>query len=317
MYSWKYIITYPITSSITSPTIIMCERKSDVTKKLRVGSDVPISVDQVTCPVVTSVSSADKDQSARHKEIKHIIQSHVKCYDEENKNDSSVRKGKPFLKHVAYFANPEGDITKTSIATNWQNLSKEWYAKTYTKAMITIGGANAINQNEFNSKNASSNNPGKCPYLESFRTEQIMPLLKHTNDTGIVNRDGSINYPVLEKFCCDYFEYSPEIDRYILPESSMQRYLILCRERDSKLDSTFSRWYLPTTDVVASAEWNDFYLNFRDCYKTGADGRSESAVTLDTFCQFYYFGDRLYRRTLDGELPVKVTEIGKKRKLIV
>jgi hypothetical protein len=219
-----------------------------------------------------------------------IIATHVSQF-ESNDSPDIARKGKPFLKHVAYFEDNNGDITRRSIGTNWKNLSKESYAFTFLKGSITISGANAVN--ESNILKSSDKSTKCCPFIESFKTEQIMPLLKHTNDTGIVNKDGSINRKVLEDFCVKYFEYSETLKTYILPESSMKKYLAECLERDKLLVQSF-RWYLPSTSVVANAEWNDFYLNFSNCTKD-----KERAVTLDVFCDFYYAGDKLYANVLN------------------
>jgi hypothetical protein len=269
-----------------------------------------------------------KPETLRYTEIKAIIQKHVDRYEKENESDTSKMKGKPFLKHVDYFRS-DSLISTESIADKWQALSKEFYPIPYTKAMITIRGANAVMAREFEAKKGSIESikdktetesrkieEKKCPYHEAFRTEEIMPLLKHPNDTGIINKDGSINYDILLAFCNEYFIYSDYDKTYILPESSMRKYLELCVKRDMHLNSNFA-WYLPSAGTVASAEWTDFYRNFADCFKissipenieasyTPLKYKIENAITLDTFCQFYYFGDELYKRNLSGELPIK------------
>ena len=233
-------------------------------------------------------------------EILRIIEKHVSQYESDDLLDMSSNKGKPFLKHVSYFADNNGDISRRSIGTKWKKLSNELFALTYIKGAITISGANAVR--ELNIKSSSKSSTG-CPFIESFKTEQIMPLLKHTNDTGIVNKDGSINRKALENFCVKYFEFSEKLNTYILPESSMKKYLKECLDRDKLLIQSF-RWYLPSTSVVANAEWNDFYLNFSNCTKD-----NERAVTLDVFCEFYYFGDKLYAKVLASHYDDKAKSI--------
>lgn len=195
---------------------------------------------------------------------------------------------KPFLKHLEYFSGKDG-ITMSSIGDKWSDLSKEHWLKTYTKGWITVKGANY--------------SMGNCPHMCTFDSNTMMCALKHPCDTGIVNKDGSIDRKALKKFIKDSFLYDEKSNSFLLTESKMKSNLGDYVERDSEL-STYISWNMPSYKTVASAEWNDFFLNYTDVYYYDDNKEDERAVTLKTFLQFYYVPEVLYKRVLGGELPV-------------
>lgn len=217
--------------------------------------------------------------------LQSIIQSYVK-------NSSP----KPFLKHIDYFRDSKGKINKTSIATNWAKLSKESYFKTLIKAHITMTGANQVKEQK---------NPG-CPWSYDFNSSaEIMPHLKHSRDSDVVNHDGSIDIEKLQTMMTKLFEYDPVKNSYFVRKSEVTEYLKLWAQRDSHLETKISL-LMPSWETVAQAEWDDFFLNFVDDWKLTKKGDDvEATVTADTFLQFYFEGNKLYDRVFNGELPVK------------
>ncbi len=198
---------------------------------------------------------------------------------------------KPFLKHLDYFKDDNDDINITSIGEQWSALSGEYRIKTYLKGLITIKGANySINS---------------CPYRSNFDSDTMMNALKHPCDTGIVNKDGSINMILLKNFIEHYFVYDFITKQYILTKKCMEKYLVNCVERDINLPYKIN-WNMPSFQTVARAEWNDFFLNYTDMMFYFNDGTSDQSVTLKTFLQFYFVPNVLYNRVLNKELPVTI-----------
>lgn len=200
----------------------------------------------------------------------------------------------PFLEHIDYFRNKDGKLDKRSIASKWSDLSKESYVKTMIKAHITINGANYVNQKQNNG----------CPWKYQFESSaEIMPCLKHSRDSDIVNRDGSINVEKLKDFMTSCFEYDPDNELYFVTKSTIDRKLKDWQERDKDLEERIS-CMLPAWATVAEAEWNDFFLNFTSCwYINPATRKHEQAVDAETFLQFYFNSKKLYDRVLKGDLP--------------
>jgi hypothetical protein len=199
----------------------------------------------------------------------------------------------PFIKHLNYFRGDDGNITVSSIGEKWSQLSGEYRIKTYAKGHITVKGANY--------------NANLCPYQNSFDSNTMMSALKHNCDSGIVNKDGSINIEILISLIKENFIYHGKSESFILLKSTMNSCLKDFHERDKHLNNKIS-WDLPSFATVATAEWDDFYLNYCDLIvdKDNYDDKErEQAVTLDTFLQFYFDPKGLYDRVLRGELPVK------------
>ena len=194
----------------------------------------------------------------------------------------------PFLSHLDYFKK-DGEITACSIGDRWSELSGESGVKTYIKGKITIIGANNNDDNYIN---------GTCPYKHSYQSEDMMHVLKHPCDTGIVNNDGSINIETLKKVIMLNFEYDKDINSFSMRESKMNEFLQVCKERDEGVVSNLP-FYMPPFKTVAKFEWYDFYYNFCDRILN-----DENAVTLNTFLQFYFKPNVLYGRKLNGELPI-------------
>ncbi len=193
----------------------------------------------------------------------------------------------PFLEHVDYFSDSKGHFDRSSIATKWSNLTKEWYMKTYFKAYLTLEAGNM---------RAQTLSPG-CPYRSKFESsKQLMPLLKHPADTGIVNLDGSINRWALESFMFDNFEHlihTPFISLWCVRKSRMDSYLQKTAQRDANLPQTQQYYIFPWT-TVAQAEWDDAFKYFGDCVTHD----NEQAISADTFLQFYYHSRDLYATIL-------------------
>ena len=211
------------------------------------------------------------------KEINDIINSFGKIDD------------KPFLKHLDYFKDGNGDINVSSIGEQWSALSGEYKIKTYLKGLITVKGANY--------------NMNSCPYMSNFDSDTMMNALKHPCDTGIVNKDGSINMVLLKNFIEHHFVYDYKSNKYILTKKCMKKYLVNCVERDANLPYKIN-WNMPSFQTVAQAEWNDFFLNYTDMMVCYDDGTCDQSVTLKTFLQFYLVPNVLYNRVLNKELPI-------------
>lgn len=199
--------------------------------------------------------------------------------------------GFPFLKHLDYFKK-DNIITACSIGDRWSELSGENGLKTYVKGQVTIRGAN-------------HNNPeyqdGSCPWKHIWGSQDMMCVLKHPCDTGIVNKDGSINIEILKDFIKRNFEWDQDINTFIMRESTIIEYLKICKQRDIDLNLNIKpSMFGPSFATVAVFEWDDFYYNYCDRIIN-----KERAVTVGTLLQFYFEADVLYQRTLNGELPVK------------
>ena len=207
-------------------------------------------------------------------------------YIDECINHYNTGDPKPFLKHVRYFKK-DGGITACKIGEQWSNLSGEYQALTYVKGRITITGANwsDVDYRE-----------GRCPFKKEYDTEEIMNVLKHPCDTGIVNKDGSLNIDTMKQVIMRNFEYDAEISTFIMKEEKMNEFLAVCEARDENVEQ-FLPFYMPSYQTVAYNEWKDFYYNFCDRLVNN----KKRAVTLHTFMQFYFQGDVLYNRKLDGE----------------
>jgi len=199
-------------------------------------------------------------------------------------NELASQKPTVFLNHVDYFQNYDGIINVQSISKKWSALTKENSYATQAKGNITIREANSHPINK------------GCPYINEFNSsKEIMPCLKHSRDTGIVNKNGSINESALEYVMNTYFEEykeSPEFSKLILKQSKMSKYLKECNKRDEHLPST-AAYFIPYK-FLASEEWRVFFETFSD---VNVDG--ELAVTAETFLLFYYDGKTLYDRILN------------------
>jgi len=180
----------------------------------------------------------------------------------------------PFLAHLDYFANND-NITTDSIATKMSKLTGDYYIVSRLKAGVVIKAANQNLQK------------GECPYYkDSFKSEELMPRLKHFSDTGNVNKDGSINKENLIKMLLQVSEYNHDKD-LVVKKSNIVNYLQECAERD-KLMPQYGPYYVKWK-TVAAAEWTDFYNIFKD-YELDGD----PVVYLDTMLLFYFDGKSLY-----------------------
>jgi hypothetical protein len=211
----------------------------------------------------------------------------------------------PFLQHIDYFRNQDGKINKKSIATNWAALSKESYFKTLIKAQITIYGSNYINQQN-QPKSMTSSLTSTCPWKYEYDSSaELMPCLKHTRDSGIVNSDGSIDVEKLKSLMIKIFEYDEKNDYFFATKNSIIEQIQLWYSRDKHLEAKAS-YLMPSWETVTRAEWDDFFLNYVDCWKYDSSTNDFiPAITADSFLQFYFSGKTLYKRVFDGELPVK------------
>ena len=202
----------------------------------------------------------------------------------------------PFNDHVGYFANKEtGLIDVPSISCQWSALRGEHWMKTTVKGKITVVAANEALQKK----------TPKCPYHEKFTDKEMMPLLKHPSDTGIVKVDGSINHQCLffvMKKCAIEDHQNKD---WVIPEFKINEYLFECAQRDADAEQP-GGFFMPSWQTVASAEWNDFFNNFTDRSHPVEGKKNGRAVTLETFLQFYYQPKILWDRVLSKELPIKI-----------
>lgn len=197
--------------------------------------------------------------------------------------DSATQKPYSFLNHVDYFQNKQTkEITSHSISENWSNLTGENCISTYAKGFAVIHGANISDE----MKNQH--------YKYSFNSVDMMKCSKHSRDTGIVCKDGSINIDILENFLIEYSEEnenSPEDSKLIIRQSKMNQYLKKCDERDKDLPNVGPFYVSYTT--VAQGEWDTFFPIFSD-FKIG----TELCVTVETLLLFYFNSKELYDRKL-------------------
>jgi hypothetical protein len=186
----------------------------------------------------------------------------------------------PFLEHIEYFKGTDG-ISACSISKKLSELTQENRLATIIKGKLTMRAAN------------QSVEAKGCPYRSTFETSKdLMPCLKHPCDSGIINKDGSINIPKLKEIAGTYFDYNMVSDKWFLTKSSIFEYLNVCAARDKELPQ-YGACYIPWR-TVANKEWTDFFFNFHD-YEVEQD----LAVTLDTFLQFYFNPLTLYKKRLD------------------
>ena len=188
-----------------------------------------------------------------------------------------------FLSHVDYFKNNHGIISARSISEKWSELSKENRLTTYLKGLAIIQSANASHESV------------GCPYKFSYKSsKELMPCLKHSRDTGIVNKDGTIDINVLTNVLFTYFETndcSPEESKLVLSQSKMYEYLEICDTRDK--DAPVTGPFFVSYKSVSKGEWGFFFDIFSDIKIN-----SELCVTAETFLLFYFNSKILYDRIL-------------------
>lgn len=199
----------------------------------------------------------------------------------------SVRsKEKPFafLNHVDYFKDDNtNEISSSSISKKWTALTGENSWSTYAKGYAVIHGANVSEESK------------GCPYKNYFSSSEMMRCSKHSRDTGIVNKDGSINLDKLESVMNIYFEeYESDSkeNKLILKQSKMNEYLEECDKRDNDLPAT-GPFYV-SYKTIAKGEWDTFFSIFSD-FIIG----TEKCITAETFLLFYFDSETLYQRQLD------------------
>ena len=209
-----------------------------------------------------------------------VIKSMIDKYSQNAKQNPT-----PFLNHVDYFRDSkDGTISISSISDKWSALTGEGKFITNIKGYITIATANS-------SKAAKG-----CPYRDKFQTSaEIMPCLKHSRSSAVVNGDGSINEErlrhLLSRFTEEY-DGSPEESKLILTYSQMLAYLAECYERDKHLPNV----WLVADKTLAAQEWKLFFRVFTDVTKDG-----DKAVTIERLLQFYYNGEELYAKILSSK----------------
>lgn len=193
---------------------------------------------------------------------------------------SSMSKNTPFLQHIDYFKNDDESISALSISKKWHKLTGENRIETFAKGVGIIQSANKSTESK------------GCPYRFSFKSStELMPCLKHSRDTGIVNKDGSINLETLEYILTNFFQ-EDDHHKLVITRSKMYEYLEECDKRDKNLPAT-GVFFVPYK-ILAKGEWDTFFDTFGDV-KIG----DEIGVTVDTFLLFYFNSDTLYERKLN------------------
>ena len=221
---------------------------------------------------------------------------------------AKANPGTPFLKHIMQFCGEKSEITYDSIYKNWKQLTGQNCLLLATKAKITMNGANEVAQ--VRAKRAGKS----CPaWKYNFKdASELMVLLKHSCDTGIINKDGSINIEALTKVMISYCELHN--GKWLMRKSSMVTHIAKRAEEDKKEAKTNpdiilagESWLnpLPGFELVAKAEWEDEFAYFNDAWIKNKDGTWEPAMTAETFLQFYFESDKLFKRKISGELPAK------------
>ena len=204
----------------------------------------------------------------------------VEKYSLESKNNNPNF----FLSHIDYFRNNHGVISARSISEKWSELSKESRLTTYLKGLTIIKSANI------------SDESAGCPYKFSYESsKELMPCLKHSRDTGIVNKDGTIDINVLTNVLFTYFEIndsSPEESKLVLSQSKMYEYLEICNIRDKDAQTTGP--FFVSYKAIAKNEWRFFFEIFSD-----VTFDNELYVTAETFLLFYFNSKILYDRILN------------------
>lgn len=209
---------------------------------------------------------------------KTIINNLINEYKNLSKRECS------FLDHVDYFQNlTTKEITTNSISENWSNLTGENWLSTYAKGYAVIHGANVSEEMK------------GCPYKRSFNSVEMMKCSKHSRDTGVVNKDGSLNLDILENFLTDFTEEnvnSPNESKLILRQSKMNEYLKICDERDKNLPNV-GPFYVSYTSI-AQGEWDTFFSVFSDFVI-----ENERCVTVENILLFYFDSEKLYKEKLN------------------
>jgi len=182
----------------------------------------------------------------------------------------------PFLEHVKYFSDENGKIDACSIADKWHKLTGVSKLMTWIKGKITIKGANIMSAKM------------GCPYKAVFESPaEIMSLLKHKNDTGIVNKDGSINTNLLRGMLVDCVDHNCDPKNIFLRQSRVFDYI-----KKRATDTSDDVWWL-SFETVAYNEWKDAFATYSDMIQY-----DEPCMSLDTFLQFYFQPKLLNDKTL-------------------
>ncbi len=198
---------------------------------------------------------------------------------------------KPFLKHLDYFKDDEGNITTTSIGKAWHALDpNKSTIKTRIKGLAIILGANYMPKKEGISS---------CPFMRKFSSsEQMMINLKHPCDTQIVNTDGSININKLKELICRCAEYDYRRKKWHIRKQNLDKYIQECINRDKETSKT--KWYLPSFEKIVHGEWNDFYEIYSDFSIFNTETASyDLSVTVETLLDFYFKSDELNSYTIN------------------
>lgn len=193
-------------------------------------------------------------------------------------NVNSQPEISPLEKHVAYFADEEGNITHSSMKEKFMQLGDnpiEASGKAFK--VMALGGAYIRH----------------CPF-SMFKAHEAIGALNHARDTGIYQTDGGFNKERWEKLC----EYS-EMDagKAIITKSKFYEFLQWCRDNDPRWD------VLGIGKTASNAEWDDYFKKLTDHWKKDGNNNYEASSTLDQLQQFYLDSPTAFDKVVNHELP--------------
>lgn len=137
-----------------------------------------------------------------------------------------------------------------------------------------------------------------CPY-SMFKPAEGVGALNHARDTGIYQKDGSINEARWQKLCT-WSENDNGV--MILTQKNFDAFLQWARDNDD-------RWDLAGLGKKFSdGEWIDFFTFCTDYWKK-TDAGMERSVTLETLRTFFENTPEILNKVINHELPVMQPEV--------
>lgn len=199
--------------------------------------------------------------------------------------EKRAKNSRPFLDHVRFFDDGHGQVTFESIVEKWDELQTSTAGVVnWAKAQATMQGANAGLQ---------AKTPG-VSWCSSFSVEEMMELLKHPADTGIVQADGSLKRDVLLAVLEACARYSGEAKDWVVPLDGLTKSVLpKCAARDAKAPAPRFSWIIPSWSFLAKNEHKDQHdvyadVVYPDRAQPPAKRSKSNAMHIRTYLGFYY-----------------------------
>jgi hypothetical protein len=192
-----------------------------------------------------------------------------------------------FRKHVEAFQDEDGKFTLTAFTHKWKLLTNDDPLTTRIACGLTYNA---------------------CAQDKEITAASCTGRLKHVYDTGIVNRDMSINEKNLKSTMKSVFKYDPEVKNQVTTLKELLENVDKCIKRDGpdhKMPYHGVESYLVTYERVAKGEMENMIKAYSDVIITRSDEKI-AGITAETFIQFYFESDVLNTKVMRGELPIKI-----------